>query len=1026
MSETFDFFEQHELPGPRVSLRRAEKIAAESFELRVKAAALGSQQDANFLLTTTKGRIKGASSGERSVLKVANPAFSLLELEAQDAATRHLAGLVETGEIESLRLPTSRPGVSGSRIETVDVQGVTHHARIIEHLPGGTLSGNGYLAPRVLDGLGAVSGRVARGLAGFTHPGAERVLQWDLAHAGRVLERLAPAIPDFHERSRVLAAAAEALALLEPLAPELVRQVIHGDIADDNVVCSVDDATGYRLPDGVIDFGDVTLSWRVAELAVTVASTLHHAGMSALDCLPVIRAFNAELPLNLAEARALWPLVLLRAGVLVASGHQQAGLDAGNHYVSEGIEIEARIFAVADSVPLDVMTGVILAALGWAETEAALEAAADAPPESPILPGLDLQAAAGIDLSSLSDELDAGRWLDESAEAQAAAAVLSAFSSFSFHSSGAGAAAAAALTRYGERRMTRTLPLSPEPSATAALGIDVYAGQVQYVHAPYAGVLERSDAGTELVTATGRIVFRNLDSAIGSGTEIAAGQQLGTMGRVPMNSADLYRLGIQQIRGHSPAAPEFVDPGLFAGWRLVAPDPSPLLGLVIAAGDAGAPGLPAAELLPRRSAHFASVQEHYYQDPPHIERGWRHFLIDEDARCYLDMVNNVAAVGHGHPRIADAVGRQLRKLNTNSRFNYASVVELSERIAALLPDELDTVFLVNSGSEADDLALRIAWAWTGRRDVVAVREAYHGWTDATDAVSTSVADNPDALASRPDWVHTVPAPNSYRGEHRGVQAARYGAEAADAIRALIAEGRAPAAFLAEAYYGNAGGMPLPDGYLEQVYDAVRGGGGLAIADEVQVGYGRLGHWFWGFQQQNVVPDVVAIAKAMGNGHPLGAVITRRDIAENYRNQGYFFSSSGGSPVSSVTGLAVLDILADEGLQANARVVGDHLKAALERLGERHAIIGAVHGAGLYLGVEFVIDRSTLEPATRETTAICERMRELGVIIQPTGDRQNILKIKPPLTLSIEGADYFAAMLDRVLTEGYSFAETTRG
>jgi 4-aminobutyrate aminotransferase-like enzyme len=420
------------------------------------------------------------------------------------------------------------------------------------------------------------------------------------------------------------------------------------------------------------------------------------------------------------------------------------------------------------------------------------------------------------------------------------------------------------------------------------------------------------------------------------------------------------------------------------------------------------------------------VQEHYYADPPRIERGWRHFLIDEDARCYLDMVNNVAAVGHGHPRIADAVGRQLRKLNTNSRFHYASVVDLSERITALLPAELDTVFLVNSGSEADDLALRIAWAWTGRRDVVAVREAYHGWTDATDAVSTSIADNPDALVSRPDWVHTVPAPNSYRGQYRGVEAARYGAEAADAIRSLIAEGRAPAAFLAEAYYGNAGGMPLPDGYLHQVYEAVRGGGGLAIADEVQVGYGRLGHWFWGFEQQNVVPDVVTIAKAMGNGHPLGAVITRRDIAENYRNQGYFFSSAGGSPVSAITGLTVLDILRDEGLQQNARVVGDHLKVALERLGERHAIVGAVHGSGLYLGLEFVRDRSTLAPATAETTAICERMRELGVIIQPTGDRQNILKIKPPLTLSIEGADFFAAMLDRVLTEGYSFAETVRG
>ena len=187
---------------------------------------------------------------------------------------------------------------------------------------------------------------------------------------------------------------------------------------------------------------------------------------------------------------------------------------------------------------------------------------------------------------------------------------------------------------------------------------------------------------------------------------------------------------------------------------------------------------------------------------------------------------------------------------------------------------------------------------------------------------------------------------------------------------------------------------------------------------MQVGYGRLGEWFWGFEQQGVVPDIVTVAKAMGNGHPLGAVITTREVAERYRNPGYFFSSAGGSPVSSVVGLTVLDVIADEGLQDNAARVGGHLKARLEELAGRHELIGAVHGSGLYLGVEFVRDRDTLEPATEETAAICERMLELGVIIQPTGDRMCVLKIKPPLCLDVAGADYFVDTLDRVLTEGW--------
>jgi 4-aminobutyrate aminotransferase-like enzyme len=325
---------------------------------------------------------------------------------------------------------------------------------------------------------------------------------------------------------------------------------------------------------------------------------------------------------------------------------------------------------------------------------------------------------------------------------------------------------------------------------------------------------------------------------------------------------------------------------------------------------------------------------------------------------------------------------------------------------------------VNSGSEAADLAIRLALVATSRPDVVAMSEAYHGWTYASDAVSTSVADNPNALQTRPSWVHTVLAPNPYRGQHRGADAGRYGPEAAAMIDELAASGRAPAGFIGESYYGNAGGMPLPEGYLAAVYSAVRRHGGLAIADEIQVGYGRLGRWFWGFEQQGVVPDIIAVAKAVGNGVPVGAVITSRAVADKYRNGGYFFSSTGGSPLSSRIGLCVLDIIRDEGLQENARTVGAHLKARLEELGHRHEIVGAVHGDGLYVGVELVRSRVSLEPAARETEAICDRMLDLGVVIQPTSDRMNVLKVKPPLCLDRSAADFFVDTLDRVLSEGW--------
>ena len=496
-----------------------------------------------------------------------------------------------------------------------------------------------------------------------------------------------------------------------------------------------------------------------------------------------------------------------------------------------------------------------------------------------------------------------------------------------------------------------------------------------------------------------------------SGVQAAASGSLRTGETLAKAPAEQWMwIGVRPVG--AAAAPHFTTAELAPGWLALTRDPRPLLGLgateVRASGD----------LLSRRAARFAQVQEHYYRSPPQIERGWRNYLLSTQGRCYLDMVNNVTVLGHAHPRVADTAAYQLRKLNTNSRFNYEAVVEFSERLAATLPDPLNTVFLVNSGSEASDLAIRLATAATGRRDVVAVREAYHGWTFGTDAVSTSIADNPNALVTRPDWVHTVASPNSFRGKYRGSESARYAGDAVRQIEELVAAGRAPAAFICESVYGNAGGMALPDGYLQQVYAAVRAGGGLAISDEVQVGYGRLGEWFWGFLQQDAVPDIVSVAKSTGNGYPLGAVITSREVADRFASQGYFFSSTGGSPLSCAIGITVLDVLRDEGLQQNASRVGAHLKSGLQALQQRHPIIGTVHGIGLYLGVEMVRDAQTLEPATEETAAICDRMLELGVIIQPTGDHQNILKTKPPLCIDIEGADFYVDTLDRVLTEGW--------
>jgi 4-aminobutyrate aminotransferase-like enzyme/Ser/Thr protein kinase RdoA (MazF antagonist) len=946
-----DFFARGGLPVPVVSVEAAERLAASSFGMNVRAFPLGSQQDCNFLLE--------GDGGPAGVLKIANPAFSRTEIEAQDAAAELVAA-------EGLRAGTVTHGpvvvpVSGGTGGGGPAGESTALVRVLRYLPGGTLTGGGYLAPRVVAELGAVAGRVSRALRGFGHPGLDRVLQWDLRHADRVVGVLAEHVRDAGLRGRVTAAAEAAWRRVEPLAGELPWQAVHGDVTDDNVVCTGTGtgtglgADGLRTPDGVIDFGDLTSSWAVGELAVAITSVLRHAGAEPCSVLPAVRAFGAVRPLSAAEAAALWPLVLMRAAVLVVSGEQQAALDGGNEhggneYVNGALEHERACFEAAASVPAEVMTTLITNEAGFPRSRPRLAARA---------PGVDLGRCVVLDLSVPSDAVDEGAWLEPDLAGRLALAALD-------------AGADAVLTRYGEARLDASRVLAGVSPATVATGIDLWLARPPEWTPPEPG------DGLELTVSGG--------SPVHVGLRVAG----------------------------APEVPPLVRPEYAAGWLALTADPGPLLGLAPAVPAASADG----DLLARRSAAFADVQEHYYADPPRIERGWRQHLAGIDGRVYLDMVNNVSVLGHAHPRLEAAVARQLRRLNTNSRFHYAAVAEFAERLAGLLPEPLEVVFLVNSGSEAVDLALRLAFVTTRRQDVVTVREAYHGWTYASDAVSTSTADNPDALATRPGWVHAVDAPNAYRGRYRGASASRYALDAVRLVAGLAAEGRAPAAFLAEPYYGNAGGMALPDGYLTAVYAEVRRHGGLAIADEIQVGYGRLGRWFWGFEQQGVVPDVVTVAKAMGNGYPLGAVITSRSIASAYRDAGYFFSSTGGSPVACVVGLTVLDVIESEGLQANAALVGGYLKGRLEELAGRHRLIGAVHGDGLYLGAEFVRDRGTLEPAAAETMAICDRLLQLGVVMQPTSDRMCVLKIKPPLCLDVAGADFFADSLDRVLTEGW--------
>ncbi|NKX55730.1 aminotransferase [Arthrobacter mobilis] len=973
------------LPRPNVPPEQAALWARELFGVEGPVRELGSQQDRNFLVESPAGR---------HLLKISNPAFARAEVQAQNAAMKHLAAA-------GLAVPAPVPSVHGEEIATVAVDGAGHCVRLLSFVDGTPLIENRYLPPPVVGDLGRLAGQVSAALAQLRHPGLDRGLQWDLRAGGDVVDSLLGCVREDRKRELVASAAARARAALEPLRAQLPVQAVHGDLTDDNVVCRPD-GSGRPLATGIIDFGDTMYSWRVAELAVACTAVFHHEPDNPLAVLPLIEAFHRQVRLTEAELDALWPLIVLRGAVLVVSGEQQVAVDPGNGYAEAALAREWTIFETPAAYDWQAAAAGIRAALGLGGSRTTKPPAA----RSVLLPSLQQRKPAVLDFGWTSDSLTNGSWLGSPAEqaAEEARIVQAALAS-----------ADAALARFGEARLTRSQTLSRTEPANLALALEVHLGVPSAVHAPFAGTITGTAPGLLMLEGADHTLFLagiSSTESLAPGAAVAAGRLLGTV--TSALTVWLAAAGVRPAGSGEP--PRFVRASEFPAFAALYQDPAPLLGAGVL------PELPeedAAAVLDRRNRSYAPLQGHYYAAPPRIERGWKEHLIDTQGRHYLDMVNNVTVLGHGHPAIAAAAERQWRMLNTNSRFHYGAVAELSERLLRTVPDSFDTVLLVNSGTEAVDLALRLAKAFTGREDVLCVQESYHGWSLAADAVSTSTSDNPRAEETRPAWVHVLDAPNSYRGTHRGAGAGEaYARDARAMLQSLADAGTPVGTYIAEPRNGNAGGIGLPPGYLPAVYDAVRRQGGVCISDEVQVGYGRQGFYFWGYQEHGVVPDIITVAKAMGNGHPLGAVITRRQIADALASQGSFFSSSGGSTLSSRIGAAVLEVLEAEGLQENAREVGSYLRAELEALADRQPLIGAVHGLGLYLGIEFVRDRSSLEAADTETAAICNRLRELGVIVQPTGDRQNVLKVKPPLCFTRDSARFFVDTLEEVLSNGW--------
>jgi 4-aminobutyrate aminotransferase-like enzyme/Ser/Thr protein kinase RdoA (MazF antagonist) len=992
-----------------LSLTDASALAERMYGVRATAFDLPSERDQNFLLR--------AESGERFVFKLANIAERREVLEAECAVMLHL-------EPTGLN-PRVIPTVEGAAIGRYGPRFV----RLISALPGTTLGTAPLHTDALRRDLGRALGRMGRALANFDHPALHRDFHWDLANAERIVGAYLPLVADTAIADRIATLATYHRTQVVPLIPVFRRGVIHGDANDYNVL--IDEAR--QTVTGIVDFGDMVHSHIVNDVAIAMA----YVALSAADPLAaaaaVVAGYHDTHPLTEPELEGLFSLMCMRLCVSACMAAKQIAERPGDEYLRISQEPLARTLPLLAAIHPRLAHYTFRDACGLPPVPHAPRVTAwlagQAGKFAPLI-GRDLRTTpvAPIDLSAGSPLLSSEPGEDTPAELDRRIQRL-------LTERGATVGAGG----YDEARLIYAWPNEPmagEPR-TIHIGLDLSLAPGSPLHAPLDGVVHgfenaaaRYDYGpvivlrhrtdgpdpVEFYSVYGHLSSDSLEG-LQVGQPIAKGAVFAHVGSAPSNGDWWSHVHVQLVTDLLDV-PCNVDGVVRASqrrvWKSLCPDPNLILGIPT---ERLPQHVPKSAIAATRQAHVGgNVRLSYGAHPLNIVRGYRQYLYDDVAHRFVDGYNNVAHVGHCHPRVVRAVSEQLAVLNTNTRYLQEQLTQYAEQLTALLPASLSVCYFTASGSEANELALRLARARTGARDLIVMDSAYHGHTTTLIDISPYKHAGPGG-AGAPDWVHRSPIPDVYR--LRGAHAdpgAWFASQVGEVIADLAAKGRRLSGYIDETCPSVGGQIMLPKGFLADVYARVRAAGGICIADEVQTGFGRLGTHFWAFEAHAVTPDIVVLGKPIANGYPMGAVVTTRAIAESFDNGMEFFSTFGGSTAACVAGRITLQVTLDEDLQRNALLVGERLLGGLRPLVGEFEIVGNVRGSGLFLGVELVRDRHTLEPAPDEATFVVDRMRERGVLVGTDGPYHNVIKIRGPMCLSPADSDQVVDTLSRALRE----------
>ena len=1006
-----------------VTEAEAARLAREVYGLEAAARTLPGEYDDNFHLT--------AADGRAFVLKVMHPAREPSFIDLQCKALVHLAE--HAPQLPLPRVLSNRGGELFSEITAAD--GSKRLVWLLSFLKGTVLAKVRPHAPELLRNVGRFLGEMDAALQSFEHPASHRELKWDSSRVGWIREYIQE-IEDAERRALV----EKFLALYEeevaPRLPRLRRSVIYGDANDYNVLVSGPWPQPRQVA-GVIDFGDMHHGLTVSEAAIAAAYSILGKTNPLKAATEVVAGYHGEFPLNEEEVAALLPLMTARLAVSVVNSAHRKKVKPKDAYVTVSEEPGWKAVEQLAKIHPRFAHYTFRAACGMTPVPKAEKIR-----RWLLAKGKSAASILDVDLRtspSLVFDLGVGALLLGADPSAAETPALTEKISGAMKRAGV----RVGVGRYNEARPLYSSPRfgnadNPvEERRTIHLGIDLFVAPGTGLRAPLEGVVHilannknpqdygplvilRHETGDseEFFTLYGHLTTQTL-GRLKVGQRVARGQEFARVGTPEEN-------GGWAPHGHFQIILDLLDLGAdFPGvayasqrvvWTSLSPDPNLLLG--IPAERFPAPEPDSQETLEKRRALLGKNLSISYERPLKIVRGWMQYLYDDTGRAYLDVYNNVPLVGHSHPRVVRAAQEQLALLNTNTRYLHDNVNRYAERLVQKLPEPLRVCFFVNSGSEANELALRLARAHTGHEDMIVLEHAYHGHTNALIDISPYKFNGPGGRGKKP-WVHVAPLADDYRGLYRRgdkESGAKYARHVEEILLRARSEGRGVAAYIAETLPSVGGQIVFPPGYLREVYKHVRVAGAVCIADEVQVGFGRLGTHFWGFETQGVVPDIVVLGKPIGNAFPLAAVVTTKEIAASFASGMEFFSTFGGNPVACAAGLALMDVLEEEKLQENALRVGTHLNDRLQELQQRHELIGDVRGSGLFLGVDLVLDRSTREAAALQASYVVNRLREFGILTGTDGPHHNVIKLRPPLVFTEKDAELFVKTLDAILPE----------